>query len=130
MTPAPWQLEARAWTARAWSGRLPHALLVGPAASASVRCRASAAYCCAAADGTLRALPPAAVRVACAARSRRNAPDGSLAQPYGHPVHPDASSSVSMNDKSKKMYGELVVDQILRAVGVVSLTRNWVPVSP
>ena len=40
-------------------------------------------------------------------------PDGSLAHPWGHPGHPDAGFvGHAFNDKTKKMRGEIVIEQI------------------
>ena len=44
-------------------------------------------------------------------------PDGTLAHPDGHPAHPDARFiSYAVNDKTHKMRGEIVIEQI-RAIG-------------
>ena len=50
-------------------------------------------------------------------------PDGSLAQPDGYPGHPDARFvGFAFNDKTKKMYGEIVVDQIRELSAWLALT--------
>jgi len=129
MTLAPWQLEA--WsklTARAESGGLPHALLlVGPE---SIGKRAFAEHMAAYLLCQQRVAAPCGRCRSCelfALRAQRDPeetrPDGSLAQPDGHPVHPDAKFvGYALNDKSKKMYGEIVVDQIRALSAWFSLT--------
>jgi len=129
MTLAPWQLEA--WeklTARAQSGGLPHALLlVGPEGigkrafaehlAAFLLCQQRDAAPC----GRCRSCELFALRAQRDPEETR--PDGSLAQPNGHPVHPDAKFvGFSLNDKSKKMYSEVVVDQIRALSAWFSLT--------
>jgi len=129
MTLAPWQLEAWAkLTARAESGGLPHALLlVGPDGigkrafaehlAAYLLCQERDAAPC----GRCRSCELFALRAQRDPEETR--PDGSLAQPYGHPVHPDAKFvGFTLNDKSKKMYGEIVVDQIRALSAWFSLT--------
>jgi DNA polymerase-3 subunit delta' len=129
MTLAPWQLEA--WdklTARAESGGLPHALLlVGPE---SIGKRAFAEHMAAYLLCQQRDAAPCGRCRSCelfAQRAQRDPeearPDGSLAQPNGHPVHPDAKFvGYALNDKSKKMYAEIVVDQIRALSAWFSLT--------
>ena len=129
MTLAPWQLEAWAkLTARAESGGLPHALLlVGPE---SIGKRAFAEHMAAFLLCQQRDAAPCGRCRSCelfALRAQRDPeetrPDGSLAQPNGHPVHPDVKFvGYAMNDKSKKMYGEIVVDQIRALSAWFSLT--------
>ena len=129
MTLAPWQQEA--WgklTARAEGSGLPHALLlVGPEGigkrgfaehvAAYLLCQQRDAAPC----GRCRSCELFALRAQRDPEETR--PDGSLAQPYGHPVHPDAKFvGFTLNDKSKKMYGELVVDQIRALSAWFSLT--------
>lgn len=129
MTLAPWQSEA--WdklTARAESGGLPHALmLVGPDAigkrafaerlAAYLLCQQREAAPC----GRCRSCELFAVRAQRDPEETR--PDGSLAQPNGHPLHPDAKFvGFILNEKSKKMYGDLVVEQIRALSAWFSLT--------
>ncbi len=53
-------------------------------------------------------------------------PDGSLAHPDGHPAHPDARFiSYGWNDKTHKMRGEIVIDQIRAMSGKLSLTPQY-----
>jgi len=129
MTLAPWQLEAWAKLAtRAENGGLPHALLlVGPQ---SIGKRAFAEHVAAYLLCQQRDAAPCGRCRSCelfALRAQRDPeetrPDGSLAQPNGHPVHPDAKFvGYALNDKSKKMYGEIVVDQIRALSAWFSLT--------
>ena len=115
----PWQAEA--WTRlteRAENGGLPHALLlVGPDGigkrafaehlAAYLLCQKRDAAPC----GTCRSCELFGLRAQRDPEETR--PDGSLAQPTGHPVHPDAKFvGFAMNDRSKKMYSELAVEQI------------------
>jgi len=129
VTLAPWQQEAWAkLTARAENGGLPHALLlVGPESigkrafaehmAAYLLCQQGDAAPC----GRCRSCELFALRAQRDPEETR--PDGSLAQPNGHPVHPDAKFvGYAMNDKSKKMYGEIVVDQIRALSAWFSLT--------
>lgn len=53
-------------------------------------------------------------------------PDGTLAHPDGHPAHPDARFiSYGWNDKTHKMRGEIVIDQIRAMSGKLSLTPQY-----
>lgn len=116
---APWQAEAWAkLRARADNGGLPHALLlVGPD---GIGKRAFAEHLAVYLLCQQRDTAPCGRCRSCelfALRAQRDPeetrPDGSLAQPSGHPVHPDAKFvGFALNDKTKKMYTELVVDQI------------------
>ncbi|HST27975.1 MAG TPA: DNA polymerase III subunit delta' [Rudaea sp.] len=120
MNLAPW--HAQEWQrllARRAQDRLPHALLLSGAAGLGKRAfaeRLTAAILCEQEDA------PCGVCRSCrlfANRAQRDPeetrPDGSLAQPEGHPGHPDARFiGHVLNEKSspKKMYSELVVEQI------------------
>jgi DNA polymerase-3 subunit delta' len=119
MNLAPWLAEA--WTkltARAANGGLPHALLlVGPDGigkrafaehlAAYLLCQQRDAAPC----GRCRSCELFGLRAQRDPEETR--PDGSLAQPSGYPLHPDAKFvGFTLNDKSKKMYGEVVVEQI------------------
>ena len=99
---------------------MPHALLLSGAAGLGKRIFAEqiAALLLCERDGDLACGECRACRLF-ASRSQRDPeetrPDGTLAQPHGHPGHPDARFvGHALNEKSspKKMYAELVVDQI------------------
>src|SRR5262249_34321136 len=65
-----------------------------------------------------------------AARAQRDPeevrPDGSLAQPFGHPGHPDAKFvGYALNDKTKKMYTEIVVEQVRELSAWLALTPHF-----
>jgi DNA polymerase-3 subunit delta' len=121
MTLAPWHGEA--WSklaARARSGNFAHALLiVGPE---GVGARAFAEQATALLLCERNGEEPCGECRSCrlfALRSQRDPeetrPDGGLAQPDGHPGHPDVRFvGYVLNEKSspKKMYTELVVEQI------------------
>jgi DNA polymerase III subunit delta' len=130
MTVAPWQAEMWERTAaRAEQGSLPHALLlVGPngigkrafaerlAALLLCEQRASGIPC-----GHCRSCRLFAVRAQRDPEETR--PDGSLSQPDGYPGHPDAKFvGIGWNDKSKKMYTEIVVEQIRDLSAWLALT--------
>jgi DNA polymerase-3 subunit delta' len=117
---APWHVQdwQRLLTRRA-QDRLPHALLLNGAAglgkrefaehlAAAILCEREATPC-----GDCRSCRLFASRVQRDPEETR--PDGSLAQPHGYPGHPDARFvGHVLNEKSnpKKMFSELVVDQI------------------
>lgn len=118
---APWQEEAwRLLVARRARGAMPHAILLCGAAGLGQRefaercagwllCEQDGDAPC----GTCRSCRLYAVRTQRDPEETR--PDGSLAQPQGYPNHPDARFvSYAWNPKSspKKMYGELVIEQI------------------
>ena len=120
MTLAPW--HAGNWQrllARRAQDRFPHALLLCGAAglgqrdfaerlAAMILCEKDDAPC-----GTCHACHLYAQRFQRDPEETR--PDGTLAQPQGHPGHPDARFvGHALNEKSspKKMYTELTVDQI------------------
>jgi DNA polymerase-3 subunit delta' len=119
MNLAPWHRQAWERLAARRAQGLPHALLLcGPAGlgkrefaerlAASILCESANAPC-----GQCRACRLFAHRVQRDPEETR--PDGSLAHPDGHPGHPDARFvSHVLNEKSspKKMYTELVVEQI------------------
>lgn len=117
---APWQQRAYAQAVAAFSaGRLGHGLLLtGPeklgkravaeVLAQRVLCRTPAGE-----------LPCGRCRDCMLFQSRSQAdpmetrPDGSLAHPAGHPGHPDAAFiGYVFNEKSKKMRGEIVIEQI------------------
>jgi DNA polymerase III subunit delta' len=121
VTVAPWQAEI--WNRlveRRARGNVPHALLLcGPPfigkrafaeqAIAMLLCERDGDAPC----GTCRSCRLFAVRSQRDPEETR--PDGSLAQPHGHSGHPDARFvGYMLNEKSspKKMYTELVVEQI------------------
>ncbi|MFT3792381.1 MAG: DNA polymerase III subunit delta' [Rudaea sp.] len=121
MTLAPWQEEAwRLLAARRARGAMPHAILLCGAPGLGQRdfaerlgawllCEQDGDTPC----GTCRACRLYAVRTQRDPEETR--PDGALAQPHGHPNHPDARFvGYAWNAKAspKKMYGELVVEQI------------------
>ncbi|MBS0571566.1 MAG: DNA polymerase III subunit delta' [Proteobacteria bacterium] len=120
MNLAPW--HAQEWQrllARRAQDRLPHALLLSGAAGLGQRAfaeRLVAAIVCERDDapcGTCRACRLYANRVQRDPEETR--PDGALAQPDGHPGHPDVRFvGYALNEKSspKKMFTELVVEQI------------------
>jgi DNA polymerase-3 subunit delta' len=132
---APWQQRVldRAWQART-SGRLPHAMLIcGPerlGKRAVAEALAQAILCA-------TPLPSGAACGVCPActqfqsRYQRDPvetrPDESLAHPDGHPGHQDASFvSFALNEKSspKKMYQELVIEQIRALSAWLALTPS------
>jgi DNA polymerase-3 subunit delta' len=129
MNLAPWQLES--WNrlvARAGQGGLAHALLLAGPPGVGKRVFAerlasfllcddrSAAPC-----GRCRSCRLFAVRAQRDPEESR--PDGTLAQPEGYPGHPDARFvGFAFNDKTKKMYGEIVVDQIRELSAWLALT--------
>ncbi|HEY2395564.1 MAG TPA: DNA polymerase III subunit delta' [Rudaea sp.] len=129
MSVAPWQLEI--WNrvvARAAKGTLPHALLLTGPPGAGKRAfaeRLAAFLLCDNRDdapcGRCRSCQLYAVRAQRDPEETR--PGGSLAQPDGYPGHPDARFvGFAFNDKSKKMYGEVVVDQIRELSAWLALT--------
>jgi DNA polymerase-3 subunit delta' len=129
MSVAPWQLETwKRLVARAGQGALPHALLLaGPpriGKRAFAERLASFLLCddrSAAPCGRCRSCQLFAVRAQRDPEETR--PDGSLAQPEGYPGHPDARFvGFGFNDKSKKMYGEIVVEQIRELSAWLALT--------
>lgn len=111
---APWQRLV----ARAAGGSLPHALLLSGAAGTGKRqfaerfigfllCENPASAPC----GSCRSCRLYAVRSQRDPEETR--PDGSAAHPHGLPGHPDAKFvGYGWNERQKKMYGEIVVDQI------------------
>jgi DNA polymerase-3 subunit delta' len=119
MNLAPWHRDAWERLAARRGQGLPHALLLcGPAGlrkrdfaerlAASILCESADAPC-----GQCRACRLFANRVQRDPEETR--PDGALAHPDGHPGHPDARFvGFALNDRSspKKMYAELVVEQI------------------
>ncbi|MBS0514246.1 MAG: DNA polymerase III subunit delta' [Proteobacteria bacterium] len=118
---APWQEEAwRLLVARRARGTMPHAILLCGAAGLGQREfaeRCAAWLLCEqpdeAACGTCRSCRLYAVRTQRDPEETR--PDGSPAQPSGHPNHPDARFvGYVWNPKAspKKMYAELVIEQI------------------
>jgi DNA polymerase-3 subunit delta' len=121
MTLLPWHEEAwRQLAEQRARGRFPHALLLcGPAGLGK---RAFAEHAAAMLLCERDAEAPCGQCRSCrlfASRSQRDPeetrPDGSPAQPHGHCGHPDARFvGHVLNEKSspKKMYTELVVDQI------------------
>ena len=128
----PWQTAL--WerlTTRAASGALPHALLfTGPAGigkrafaeqlAARLLCQRTDAAPC----GRCRSCELFAVRSQRDPEETR--PDGSLAQPGGYPGHPDAKFvGFGWNDKSKKMYTEIVVEQIRDLSAWLALTSQF-----
>lgn len=129
MTLPAWQTAI--WeqlTVRAAAGSLPHALLfAGPAGigkrafaerlAACLLCRVPDAAPC----GRCRSCELFAVRAQRDPEETR--PDGSLAQPNGYPGHPDVKFiGLAWNDKSKKMYTEIVVEQIRELSAWLALT--------
>ena len=129
MNPAPWQVET--WdrlVARARQGALPHALLLAGPPGVGKRAlaeRLAAFLLCENRDdapcGRCRSCRLYAVRAQRDPEETR--PDGSLAQPDGYPGHPDARFvGFAFNDKSKKMYGEIVVEQIRELSAWLALT--------
>ena len=132
MNVPPWQVET--WdrlVARDAAGALPHALLLTGAAGIGKRAfaeRLAAFLLCqnrsVAPCGSCRSCKLFALRAQREPEELR--PDGSLAQPTGHPVHPDARFvGFVMNDKSKKMYSEIVVEQIRDVSGWLALTPQF-----
>lgn len=134
MTLLPW--HAAAWerlTARAEADSLPHALLLaGPAGlgkrafaerlAAFVLCQRRAAAPC----GTCHSCRMFAVRAQREPEETR--PDGTLAQPDGHPAHPDARFvGYAWNEKArpKKMYGEIVVEQVRELSAWLALSAQF-----
>lgn len=119
---APWQQRAYAHLAEALAaGRLGHAqLITGPARLGKRRVaeRFAQRLLCEAPDG----IEPCDRCRSCrqfAQRYQRDPvetrPDGSLAQPEGHPGHPDALCvGYVLNEKAnpKKMRSEIVIDQM------------------
>ena len=120
MNLAPWHTDAwQRLLARRVQDRLPHALLLsGPPGlgkrdfaehlAAAILCEQADAPC-----GNCRSCRLFANRAQRDPEETR--PDGSLAQPHGHPGHPDARFvGHILNEKSnpKKMFSELVVDQV------------------
>jgi DNA polymerase-3 subunit delta' len=129
MSVAPWQLEIwKRLVARAGQGGLPHALLLagppGIGKRAFAERLASFLLCddrSAAPCGRCRSCQLFAVRAQRDPEETR--PDGSLAQPDGYPGHPDARFvGFAFNDKSKKMYSEIVVEQIRELSAWLALT--------
>jgi len=127
----PWQVEI--WNrlvARAAAGAFPHALLLAGAAGSGKRAfaeRLAAFLLC-----SDRAAAPCGRCRSCelfTLRSQRDPeevrPDGTLAQPFGHPGHPDAKFiGYTLNEKSKKMYTEIVVEQIRDVSAWLALTSQ------
>ncbi|MDR3387754.1 MAG: DNA polymerase III subunit delta' [Rudaea sp.] len=121
MTVAPWQ--AQEWSKlveRRARGNVPHALLLSGAPHIGKRAfaeQAAAMLLCEQDDdapcGRCRSCKLFALRTQRDPEETR--PDGTPAHPYGHPGHPDARFvGYVLNDKAspKKMYTELVVEQI------------------
>jgi len=117
----PWHEEAWQQLAeRRARGRFPHALLLCGPAGLGQRAFAERAVAMLLCERDAEA--PCGQCRSCrlfANRSQRDPeetrPDGALAQPHGHSGHPDARFvGYVLNEKSspKKMYAELVVDQI------------------
>ena len=120
MTLAPWHADDwQRLLARRAQNRLPHALLLCGAAGLGKRDfaeRLAAMILCESEDA------PCGACHACRLFARRfqrdpeeMRPDGTLAQPHGHPGHPDARFvGHVLNEKSspKKMYTELIVEQM------------------
>lgn len=132
MTLPPWQAETwRAVHARLAAGALPHALLlVGPEGigkrafaeelAALLLCQERSERAC----GHCRACTLYAVRAQRDPEETR--PDGSLSQPRGHAGHPDAKFvGFVLNDKSKKMYAEIVVEQVRELSAWLALTPQF-----
>lgn len=125
----PWQAET--WeriVARAQRGALPHALLLagppGIGKRAFAEHLASFLLCDNRDDapcGRCRSCQLYAVRAQRDPEELR--PDGSLAQPDGYPGHPDARFvGFAFNDKTKKMYTEIVVEQVRELSAWLALT--------
>jgi DNA polymerase-3 subunit delta' len=128
----PWQVAL--WdgiVARAAADLLPHALLLtGPPAigKRAFAERLGQFLLC-----QRRAQAPCGQCRACelyAHRSQRDPeetrPDGSLAQPHGHPGHPDARFvGFTLNEKSKKMYSEIVVEQVRDLSAWLAMTSQF-----
>ncbi len=131
---APW--HAQAWSklaSRVHSGNFAHALLIaGPEglgkrafaeqAAALLLCEREGEEPC----GECRSCSLFALRSQRDPEETR--PDGSLAQPGGHPGHPDVRFvGYVINEKSspKKMYTELVVEQIRDLSAWLALTPQF-----
>ena len=122
---APWQRAVYGHAAGMLdAGRLPHALLFsGPARLGKRKVAerlAQRALCEARASGSEACGTCRSCRLF-VARSQTDPPetrpDGSLAHPDGHPAHPDARFiGYGWNEKTHKMRGEIVIEQI-RAIG-------------
>lgn len=134
MTVAPWQGEA--WerlVARRARGALPHALLIsGPAGlgkrafaerfAAWLLCENAVAQAC----GQCRSCRLFAVRSQRDPEETR--PDGTLAQPDGHPGHPDAKfvGYVWNEDaRPKRMYTQITVEQMRELSAWLALTPQF-----
>jgi DNA polymerase-3 subunit delta' len=119
MTLLPW--HAAQWerlVVRAAAGSLPHALLLTGAEGLGKRAfaeRLAAFVLCqrreSAPCGQCRSCTLYAVRAQRDPQETR--PDGSLAQPHGYAGHPDVRFvGYAWREKEKKMYTEIVVDQV------------------
>ena len=133
-TLAPWQQRVYAQAAEALdAGRLPHGLLfAGPARlgkRAVAEKLAMRALCLNRAPGE-EACGQCRSCQLYAARSQADPPetrpDGSLAHADGHPSHPDARFiGYAWNDKTKKMRGEIVIEQMRQMGEKLSLTSQY-----
>ncbi len=131
---APWQQRIYTQAAEALdAGRLPHGLLfAGPARlgkRAVAEKLAMRALCLQRASGE-EACGQCRSCQLFMARSQADPPetrpDGSLAHPDGHPAHPDARFiSYGWNDKTKKMRGEIVIEQMRQMGEKLSLTAQY-----
>ena len=126
---APWQVGLWDRTAaRARQGTLPHALLLVGADGVGKRAfaeRLAAFLLCQQRDsapcGRCRSCQLFAVRSQRDPEETR--PDGSLSHPEGYPGHPDARFvGFGWNDKSKKTYTEIVVEQVRELSAWLALT--------
>ena len=132
MSLAPWHAEPwQRLVARFQRGALPHALLLtGPAGigkRAFAEHLAAFLFCENRTDqpcGRCRSCRLYAVRAQRDPEETRR--DGSLSHPWGHPGHPDAKFiGHGWNEKTKKMYTEIAVDQMRELSAWFALTAQF-----
>ncbi len=131
---APWQQRVYDQAAAALdAGRLPHGLLFAGPARLGKRAVAEKLAMRALCDARAPGEEACGQCRSCHLFLSRNQmdppetrPDGTLAHPDGHPAHPDARFiGYGWNEKTHKMRGEIVIEQIRTMSGKLSLTPQY-----